>query len=881
MTISPRAVKSGTLQWLEDCCRDTGLAVRQLRKASGFTAVVVLSLALGIGANTAIFTLIESALLRPIAVRHPDRLRLLTWHEQRRGWVPALIGSMSPTFGTIYEQRPTPDGGILHTDFTPRIYGEFLRDRDVFESLFAFKEVGRVTAVVDGNAEAVNCFLVSGDFYRGLEISPAIGRVIGLQNDVRTPDGSVAMISYQYWTRRFSRSPSVIGKKITLNEVPVTIIGVNPEYFTGIEPGANFEIWAPLNLPPAVYGRLHHGAQGMEFNGESEQSLLDDENAWLLPMMGLLKPGVSDGEAVSRLNALFQAQVDANPGPLARFLKEPSKRPELLLQSGKRGLDYLTERYDRLLIALLSLAGLVLLIACANIANLLLAKSAVRQREISLRLALGASRWRISRQLLAEGLLLAAVGGTVGVIFAYASRNGIPALLSIPWRPSPFETAFNPRVLAVSIGITFLTGVLFSLAPIRQSRSVEVNEALKEGSRATSSLSKLRMGRLLVAFQIALCVILLVGATLCIDTFTRLRKIPLGFQPKGLLLFSLDLPRVNYDASRTIALLTSLQDRLSVIAGVESTSFTGRVGGTWVGSGDQKPVQTFGSYATSFAAGSRFFDTMGIPILTGRAIDRHDRLNGPRVAVVNQEFVRRFFRGEDPIGKTFRDLNDVVFEIVGVCADWRSERFRDPIRPGFYGAWVQSPQAGTVDFEIRIAGQGPAVVSRIRDLVRSLDPNLAVADVHTEEEQITNALSQERLMASLAAIFGGLALILASIGIYGVMGYAVVRRTNEIGIRVALGASSGHIGWMVLRETLLLSILGVALGLPLVLAGGPLLNHFLAPGWRNTFAYGLNPQDPLLLLLAGLALASVAVCAGYVPARRAARIDPMSALRQD
>lgn len=881
MTIPPGTVKSRALQGLEDCCKDTGLAIRQLRKARGFTAVVVLSLALGIGANTAIFTLIESVLLRPIAVKHPDRLRLLTWHEQRRGWVPALIGSMSPTFGTIYEQRPTPDGGILHTDFTPRIYREFLHERDVFESLVAFKEAGRVTAIVDGNTEAVNCFLVSGDFYRGLEISPAIGRVIGVQDDVRTPEGSVAMISYQYWTRRFSRSPSVIGKKIRLNEVPVTIIGVNPEYFTGIEPGANFEIWAPLNLPAAVYGRLHHGAEGMEFNGASEQSLLDDENGWLLPMMGRLKRGVSDGEAASRLNARFQAQVEANPGPLGRFLKDPSKRPELRLQSAARGVDYLTERYDRLLIALLSLASLVLLIACANIANLLLAKSAVRRREISLQLALGAGRWRISRQLLVEGLLLAAVGGAAGVMFAYLSRNGIPALLSVAWRPSPFDAAFNLRVLAVSIGTTFLTGVLFSLAPIRQSRRVEVNDVLKEGSRATSSLSKLRMGRLLVVIQIAVCVVLLVGAALCVETFAHLRNIPLGFRPQGLLVFSLDLPRVNYDGGRTTALLTTLQDRLSVVPGVGSASFTGRVGGTWVAPGDQKPIQTFGSYATSFAAGSRFFETMGIPILTGRAIDRHDQWNGPRVAVVNQEFVRHFFPGENPVGQTFRDQNDVAFEIVGVCADWRSDRFRDPIRPGFYGAWEQSPQAGTVDFEIRIAGEGPVVIARIRDLVRSIDPNLAVADVHTEEEQITNALSQERLMAALAAIFGGLALILASIGIYGVMGYAVVRRTNEIGIRVALGAQPVHIGWMVLRETLLLSIAGIALGLPLIVAAGPLLNHFLAPGWRNTFAYGLNPNDPLLLALAALVLAAIAVCAGYVPARRAARIDPMAALRQD
>src|ERR1700733_5789269 len=250
--------------------QDLCYATRMLRRNAGFTAVAVLSLALGIGANTAIFTLIESTLLRPIAVKHPQRLRLLTWREQWGGWVPANLGYLSPTFGTIYEQRETPDGGLMHTDFTPRIYGEFLRDSNVFESLFAFKELGRVTAVADGTAEPVNCFLVSGDFYRAMEISPVIGRAIAREDDVRTQAGSVAVISYQNWTRRFARNPAVIGTTITLNAVPVTIIGVNPEYFTGIEPGANFEIWAPLNLPPAVYRYLQHGA---DFKAESEHSL--------------------------------------------------------------------------------------------------------------------------------------------------------------------------------------------------------------------------------------------------------------------------------------------------------------------------------------------------------------------------------------------------------------------------------------------------------------------------------------------------------------------------------------------------------------------------------------------------------------------------------
>jgi predicted permease len=871
-----------SLPFLESALKDTAFALRQLRNAPGFTAVAVLSLALGIGANTAIFTIIESTLLRPIAVPHPESLRLLTWKTQPHGWVAANIGSLSPTFGTGYEQRPTPDGGLIHTSFAPRMYESFRRNSNVFASLFAFKEFGSLTTVIDGSAEAVNCFLVSGDFYRGMEITPVIGRPISPDDDVRTQAGSVVLISYQYWTRRFARSPSVIGKRIILNAAPVTIIGVNPEYFTGIEPGAHFEIWAPLNLPQAFQGRILHGA---EFTPQSTPSLLDDDRSFILPMMGRLKPGVSDSRTQSVLDALFQTQVDADPGPLASFLKLPAKRPRLLLQSAARGVDYLTERYDRLLLAVLALSGLVLLIACVNVANLLLAKSAVRQREISLRLALGASRWRIARQLLAEGLLLAAMAGVAGVIFGYAARNMIPALLSAPWRPNPFDTAFDPRVLLVSLGVTFLTGVLFSLAPMWQSRRVEVNDALKEGSRGSASLSKLRIGRLLVVMQVALSIFLLVGAGLCVKTFTNLRNIPLGFEPRNVLLFTLDPPRLTYSSGRMTDLLTQLQLRLSTVPGVQSVAFTGSRGGTGVGRGPETPVQTYSTWAFSLELGSRFFETMGIRILYGRAVDEHDRSEGLHAVVVNEEFAHHFFPAENPVGKTFRGSNDLTYQIIGVCADWRVEQFRDPVRPTFYSAWMQDPHSGSVQFEIKIAGEQGGIVRQIRDTVRAIDSNLVVTDVHTELEQIESALSQERLMASLAAIFGALALLLATIGIYGVMAYAVARRTNEIGIRIALGAQPGGVARMVLRETLTLAALGVAIGAPAVLAATPVLDHFLAPGWRegvtDSFAYGLKPDDPFLLVLAALVLISGALFAGYLPARRAARIDPMAALRHD
>jgi predicted permease len=849
-------------------------AIRQLRKSPGFTAAAVLSLALGIGANTAILTLIESTILRPIAVKHPERLRLLTWKEQRGGWVPPNFGYRSPAFGTFYEQRDTPDGGLMHTDFTPRMYQSFVRDSRVFESLFAFKELGRVTAAVDGNAEPVNCFLVSGEFYRGMEITPVIGRAIGPEDDVPAAGAPVAMISYGYWTRRFGRNRLVIGKRITLNGVPVTIIGVNPEYFSGVEPGARFEIWAPLNLPPAVYGRLQHGA---EFLGRSEVSFLDEEDAWGIPMMGRLQRGMTDSMAQSALDVLFQRQVDANPGPLASFLKEPAKRPRFLLQSAARGVDYLTERYNRLLVTVLALAGLVLLIACANVANLLLAKSAVRQREISVRLALGASRWQIARQLLAEGLLLAAMAGVAGVIFGCWTRNGIPALLATPWRPSPFETAFDPKALLISIGITLFTGVLFSLAPIWQSRRVELNEALKDGSLAKTGLSKLRVGRMLVVLQAALSVILLMGAGLCVKTFMNLRRMPLGFRPEGVLLFSVDPPRRSYPAGRMEGLLQQLQQRFGSIAGVVDATFSGGRGYAPVTVGERKQA----TYAASLDVGSHFFETMGVRIVNGRAIGGQDRGKGVPAAVVNQEFARRFFPSKNPLGETFRVRNETTYQIVGVCADWRADQFRDPVRATFYGAWMEAPQAGSIDFEIKTEGEQAGIERKIREAVRATDPALAIFDVHTEMEQIANALSQERLLAALATVFGGLALLLASIGMYGVMAYTVARRTNEIGIRVALGAQPARVARMVLRETLLLGAAGVAIGIPAVLAAGPVLDHFVAEGERKGFAYGVQPNDPALLALATVVLGAAVFSAGYFPARRAARIDPMAALRHE
>ncbi|MCU1328699.1 MAG: efflux pump, inner rane subunit [Bryobacterales bacterium] len=869
-----------SIQWLEESVRDMAFAIRQMRKAPGFTAVAIVSLALGIGANTAIFTMIQSTLLRPIPVKDAGELRLLTWRseESRRGWMAPSFGYRSPTYGWMYEHLPTADGAYIHAEFSPPFYRNFLRYNLVFESLFGFKELGRVTALVDGGAEPLNAFLVSGDFYRGVDVSPVLGRAIGPGDDVNPEAASVAVISYEYWTRRFGRSPSALGKTISLNGVPVTIIGVNPEYFTGIVPGGHFEIWAPLHLLPSAYG----------------QSLFDDAS-WRIQIMGRLRPDVSDARALSALDLIFQQQLDGNylAAPHGELLKDPAKRPHLMLADGSRGVDYVTDHYGRMLFAVFALAGLVLTIACANVANLLLARCAARQREIALRLALGAGRGRIARQLLAEGLPLAAIAGAAGVIMGYFARNSVPALLAAPWRSNPFESAFDGRVLLVSVVITFATAVLFSLAPAWQSLRVDVNDALKDASRGSAGLSKLRMGGALVVLQVGFSLALVAGAGMCVKTFTNLRALPLGVRPEGVLLFTLEPPPLRYPDSRIGPLLTKVQGAMEAIPGVQSATFADGGGGFYIGANSGQPEITYASHAAALAVGSRFFETMGIRIVYGRAISQGDARNGPSAVVVNREFARHFFHRDNPVGLTFtasdgtggsavaRDSGVTQFRIVGVCDDWHVDWLRDPIKPAVYTAALRNPRAGRANLKLRIGGNSARVALQLREAVRSIDPELAVTDVRTLTAEIENSLSQERLMASLATVFGAIALVLASIGIYGVMAYAVARRTNEIGIRIALGARPQRVVWTVLRQTFTLVLCGVAVGVPAILGLSPVLDRALAPTYRESFAYGLKPNDPIIIAVAVLSLGMVTLLAGFLPARRAAQVDPMVALRHD
>ncbi|MDQ2840096.1 MAG: ADOP family duplicated permease, partial [Acidobacteriota bacterium] len=539
--------------------------------------------------------------------------------------------------------------------------------------------------------------------------------------------------------------------------------------------------------------------------------------------------------------------------------------------------DELREQFSKPVFVLLSLVGLVLLIACSNLANLLLARATARQREISVRLALGAGRWRIIRQMLTEGLVLAILGGSVGLLLGFWMRNGIPRLLAKSWAPSPFEAQFDSRVLLITIGVTLLTGILFSLAPAWKSTRVPVNAALKDGARSTMGLSNLFAGKSLVVLQICLSLLLLVGAGLFIRTLANLKSADLGFHPERILLFTVDPPRTRYAGEKKKALFLQLEERIQAIPGIQSatlsqdalvadntstTRFTTPGRGPRPGEADKAWINWVGDH---------FFETMGIPILYGRPLGAGDRANSPLVGVVNQQFARSFFPGVNPLGKAVVNGNN-TYQIVGICGDARFDQIRSPVPPTFYAAFTQARDLGNMTFELKTAASEGSILRSVREIIHSVDKDLPIFDVRTQTEQIDATLSRERLFAALASGFGLLALILASVGIYGVMAYAVARRTSEIGVRMALGAQRYQILRMILREAAFLAAAGISIGL---LASVGLMRYI------RGMLYGLTPFDPLTLCGAVLLLLLVVLAAGWLPATRASRLDPMVALRHE
>jgi predicted permease len=840
------------LRWFDEIASDLRYALRMLRKSPGFTALAATSLALAIGANTAIFTVAKKVLFDALPVRNPYALRMVTWVSGHEQPVP-------PAWGDVSER---PGGGLVSDAFSYRVLEEMRKRTDVIADTIGFKDVS-MTATVDGDPEVVNGEMVSGNVFDALGVAPILGRSFTQAEDAGPGLGPVAILSERYWAQRFGRSTAVLGKTISLNGVPVTVIGVGPAHFEGLQFDAITQVFVPITMQPLLVPRAQM----------STVSLLDNPQSWWVQILVRLRSDVPEARAQAALDVVLRQTAKATLAPKAAL-----DQLHLQFAPGDRGLDYLHGNFARPSYVLLALAGLVLLLACVNLANLLLARAAARQREMSTRLALGAGRARILRQVLTETFLLSALGGGAGLLLGFLGRDLLPQLLDKGARSAALQADFDWRVLAFTAGLSLATGILFGVAPAWQAMHAEPGTALKDAEHASAGRSRMRLGRGLVIFQIALSSILLIGAGLFVRTLVNLSHTPLGFRSDHLLLFQLNPPRARYTDAQINSLYRQLEAKLSAIPGVLSASMSniaiigdGQSGAMFHVLGTPKDKEAI--RVQTNVVGQEFFSTMGIPIVRGRGFTASDTASSLKVAIVNRAMARRFFPGRDPIGQSFEtDPEDVEgpVQIVGICPDTRYADLRSETPPTFYLNYRQLQRGGRMVFEIHTSDEPAFVLSAIRATVGSLDRDLPLIDVRTMRQQVEGTMADERAFAELTSGFGLLALALACVGVYGVMAYSVAQRTSEIGIRIALGARPQQVRRMILRESTGLAAVGIVVGLAGALAFTRLIKSLL---------YGIAPDDPLTLGAGVGLLLAVVLISSWVPARRAAGVEPMVALR--
>jgi predicted permease len=853
------------LPMLETALQDVRYGLRMLSKTPGFTAVAVVSLALGIGANTAIFTLIDAVLLKMLPVRNPQELVLLRWS------VPTGNPAGSHRIdGNTWDEN----GRNLGTSFSYPSFQQIRARNQVFTDVFAFAGLGdHVNVQADGEAGLARGQTVSSNFFSTLGVQPTTGRMF-VDTDDRVGASPVCVISDGYWKRRFGRDSSIAGKAIAIAGVPFTIIGVTPPEFFGVQPGSVIDVWVPISIKPLVAPA-------------SDKKFSDFFSAdyWWVLVMGRLRPGVSERQAAAGLDMIFKQSItlDAQPD----VASPPAKKPMLAtleLVPASQGLDQLRRQFSRPLFILMGIVGLVLLIACANVANLLLARAKSRQKEIGVRLSLGASRGRLIRQLLTESALLACLGGALGLALAYWGSGLLLTFISPANNRLSLNLSPDFRVLGFTAVVCLLTGLLFGLAPAWRATRVELTPALKQ-STSNLSAGRLRLGwaKTLVIAQAALSLVLLFGAGLFVRTLVNLKNLDTGFNKDNLLLFGLNPRDAGYKGQALNDFYARVQQRIASLPGVVSAtsslhlllSGSSRGNSIWVSGYSPKPEERLSVRVVP--AGSKFFETMKIPLLRGRDFSDRDNESAPKVAVVNQTLVNRYFANRDPIGQRIGwDRTSPDMEIIGVVKDAKYDSLRRDAPATVYHPFRQAINLAWMHYEVRTARDPKALIPDIRSTVAALDRNVPLFDLKTQAEQVDELLLQERLFAKLSSFFGLLALLLACVGLYGIMSYAVIRRTSEIGIRMALGARRGEILGMVLRETLVLVTIGIAVGIPASL----MVTRFAASVFSGLL-FGLKTTDVTTVAIASLLLMAVAAFAGFLPARRASRVEPTVALRYE
>ena len=839
------------LNFVNDLVQDLRYGFRMMRRSRGFTMVAVLSLALGIGATTAIFSLVNAVMLKMLPVKHPEQLVVIDWRAKT--W--PRISHSGNTWG--------PRGGpITASSISYPAFRQLRAQNQVLSDLFVFADLEQAHLTVDGYAEIASGHLVSGNYFSGLGVQAVEGRTFTDQDD--RPDAEpVAVISFRYWNRRFGMDPAAVGKRVEVNSVPVLVIGVTPREFFGVSPGDYPDIWIPVSLQPRI---------APQWGGE-KKSLLGAASDWWVQPWGRLKPGVSEQQARAALDVIFRQSITAGlSSPLA-----PESMASIQINPGSRGLDDLRSEFSQPALILMSVVGLVLLIACANVANLPLARAIARQREAAVRLALGAGRLRLVRQSFTESVLLASLGGALGLVLAFQGGELLLALMSPGETPLQLDVRPDAHILAFCVVISLLTGVLFGLAPALRSTRIDVCPVLKGAAgsvKGGSGRSRWSLSKVLVAAQVAVSLLLLIAAGLFVRSLQKLNSMDVGFNRENLLLFGIDGSLSGYKNEQLGGLYSRIQESVEALPGVRSASLSRH---SLIGDGSSRSGISVPGYANrpdeempvyGNRVGPGFFETIGIPILLGRGLTIHDNETAPKVVVINEALARRYFSNQSPLGRRV-SWNNKDCKIVGVAKDAKYHNMREEVQPTVYEPYLQSG-VGRMIFEVRTAGDPGSIIPIVRRAVASVDRNLPLYNVGTQVQQIDSYLIQERLFAKLTGCFGALAMLLASIGLHGVMSYAVARRTGEIGIRMALGAQRRDVLWQVLRETMLLVAIGLIIGLPAALASTRLIRNQL---------FGLKPTEPFTILVATLLLVLVAVFAGYLPARRASRLDPMVALR--
>jgi predicted permease len=841
--------------FVEHIGQDARYAIRMFGRTPGFTVVVVMTLALGIGANTAVFSLINAVLLKMLPVKEPQQL--------------------------MHFSKIQPVSGQNDYFSYPEVE-LFQHETHAFSGILAFANLGDVDVEVNGQGKISNGQVVSGDYFSTLGVSTILGRTIDRADDQLAGGSAVAVISYKYWRERLAGDPAVVGTKIVVNNYPFTIIGVTPPEFFGLQSGQQIDVSVPLKMIAQL--RPEYAMTGTRYD------VLRSAIRPAFFIMGRLRPGVTVATASARMEPLFRSAMSDEATALTGTpLDSPREREmnqeaRLQLTAGGRGLANLRERFSKPLWILMAAVGLLLLIACSNVATLLLARARFRKHEMAARLVLGARRLRLMQQLITESVLLAMTGGVLGIALAFWASGSLMAVMTRMGSPIVLSVRPDLTVLGFTLAISVLTAILFGLIPAWQLMRTDMSSGLAPNMRgAGKSAGRSHTTKALIALQVAASLVLMVGAGLLVRSLQNLKNFYPGFGTEKVLLFDVNARLLGYTVAQTNALYRRLINQIDSLPGIRRTSFS--INPPLSGElccvvptieGYQPPSGSEPGMVGFNVLGPHYFDALGTPILLGRDFTGEDDAGAPKVAIINKRMAHETFADTNPIGRRLSIPtwagDKSWYSIVGVVADAKSEDLREAARPMVYVPTEQTLVPAGVTFEVRTARSASAEVPALLQAAAQVDGRLSLSGMKTLNDQIDDSLIQERLVASLASLFGVLAVLLACVGLYGVMAYTVSRKTNEIGIRMALGSGRMQIAGLVLREASLMLLAGLALGIPAAMATAHLIRSQL---------YGLDPYDPVTMLFAAGVMTGFALLACYFPAARAMRIDPMAALRYE